>query len=92
MVRLIDLIQTIIEHALVHPHRYFLSLPFSMPAHLYTLIHDPLRLIDLSVPHAFIQFDDFRIRDAELVTQGFEALSKLWTRETRGVSGLPARG
>ncbi|THH15748.1 hypothetical protein EW146_g4780 [Bondarzewia mesenterica] len=72
--------------------RYFLTLPFSIPHHLYTLVHDPLRYIDLSVPHAFIQFDDFRIRDAELVNQGFEMLSRMLLGREFGMSGMAARG
>ena len=44
-----------------------MSFPLSVPLHLKTLVCDPLRFVDLEVPYAYIQFDDFRMRDAELV-------------------------
>ncbi|KAA1478207.1 hypothetical protein DENSPDRAFT_885707 [Dentipellis sp. KUC8613] len=47
------------------------------PAYLiYTLLADPLRLVDLVVPAAHIRFDAFRMRDAALVQRGFEVLAR----------------
>ncbi|TFY75685.1 hypothetical protein EWM64_g8327 [Hericium alpestre] len=44
----------------------------------YTLVTDPMLHVDLYVPDAHIRFDDFRIRDAELVRQGFEVAARTY--------------
>ncbi|KAI0042217.1 hypothetical protein FA95DRAFT_1564557 [Auriscalpium vulgare] len=67
--------------------RCIARLPLTLPVDVYTLVTDPMRFIDLVVPRAQIQFDDFRMRDAELVRQGFEGL----VRAFMGVPLMPGR-
>lgn len=49
---------------------------FEFPVNLFTLYERPLSFVDLYVTQANITFDDFRVRDAELVVQGFVMLQQ----------------
>lgn len=72
--------------------RYLLSLWKEIPTFVHNVFNDPLLYVNLHVPKADIQFDDFRVRDAELVSQIFERGVGPWLVNELGVESMPMRG
>jgi hypothetical protein len=51
---------------------------FYFPSEIFKICRDPFSTIDLFVPRTDITFDNFRIRDAELLRQGSMMLKAHW--------------
>jgi hypothetical protein len=51
---------------------------FYFPSEIFKICRDPLSTVDLFIPRTDITFDDFRIRDAELLRQGAMTLKAHW--------------
>lgn len=71
--------------------RYLLSLWKEVPTFVYKIFYDPLLYLNLHIPKADIQFDDFRVRDAELVSQIFERGVGPWLASELGAWSFPTR-
>lgn len=49
---------------------------FQFPIDLFTLYERPMTFVDIYVTQADITFDDFRVRDMQLVVQGLTMLQQ----------------
>lgn len=63
------------RNLIVYPRRLALTL-FQVPFDFFMFYQHPMTFFDLHVERADITFDEFRIRDAELVVQGLKLLEQ----------------
>lgn len=54
------------------------------PSDVFKILRDPTSTVDLYVPRTDITFDDFRLRDSELLKQGGAMLKKQWDSSRKG--------
>lgn len=71
-----------------HRGRQMISAIVYFPSDLVKLYMDPSLSFDLYVPRADITFDNFRIRDAELLRQGFTLLQQRLSQKDSSITDV----
>ncbi|KII94315.1 hypothetical protein PLICRDRAFT_153850 [Plicaturopsis crispa FD-325 SS-3] len=79
------------EERQITPLYSWRQIPMSIlyfPSDLAKLYFDPLSFVDLHIPRADITFDDFRMRDAELVRQCGEMVARKFNEGGKELTGF----